>query len=431
MQTVPECTRSWFGWREFLSLSRDVLATYSDWRQRFGRVVGLRFGPQRHVILYQPELIGQVLKKNASSFRRYPQAMRVLRQWNGDSVLIAEGQPWLRQRRLLAPAFLPQHLDRYLSTMVECVEQAFTAPTPIDVMPAMVNLTLRIFCATVFDLRDERDLSGLAGSLLHLGQAAMVELFLPAPLPPWLPLPLVRRKRRAIATLKQFVESLIQARSEKPGADLLSILLQASQTGDRLTSAQLRDEVMTLLLAGHDTTAAGLSWMLSLLANHPQVAARVAAEGEQLSHTGLAGLRYTEQVVHETLRLYPPAPGVFLREALQDVQADPYHLPRGSLVHMPSWVVHHDPEFFPDPFRFDPDRFQPNPVPSRPDFAYFPFGGGPRICLGQSFALMEMAIVAAVLLRRFRLRMDQAPPRTDLRFSLWPTSPLRIFLEPR
>lgn len=195
-------------------------------------------------------------------------------------------------------------------------------------------------------------------------------------------------------------------------------------------------KLMTLMLAGHDTTAAGLTWLCYFLAIHPEVAEKVAAEGrtlpEQPQLSDLSRLRYCEQVVRETLRLFPPAPTVFLRQALEPVEIAGYPLAAGTLVHLPLMTLQRDPEYFPDPLRFDPDRWTPEASAGRPEWCYFPFGGGPRVCLGQSFAMLEMTLAAALLARHYRLELREPGfPGYHLRVSLWPARPLQLLFKPR
>jgi len=411
LKSIPDITKSWFGWREFLGLQRDLLSTYEAWQHGWGDAVQLRFLGQRHIVLYAPQAVGEVLKH--ADFVRYPRMMRVLRQVMGDSVSSAEGAHWQERRRLLAPAFRVQHVQSYAQSVERIVEEAFGDPEiNLRVVPAMTELTLRVICGAVLDLQPGNDISWVGVALQSLGKAAMVELFLPAPLPDWLPIPFVRRKRRAIRQIQDFVADLTQ----RGGRHFLARL-------EGLSPLQVRDETLNLILAGHETTAAGLSWALYLLATHPQVAQRVAVEG----------LGYCERVVKETLRLYPPAPALFLRQAQQELRVDNYEIPRGSIVHLPAWAVHRDSRYFEDPLKFNPDRFAPEAVKQRPEFSYFPFGGGPRICLGQSFALLEMSVILTVLLRKYHIEtLDVgASPLCQVRFSLWPGWPLELKLRRR
>jgi len=412
---LPDRTNSLWGWRELWALGVDPLGAYRRWQHR-GDAFQLRTGPQRHCFFYTPEAAGQVLKTQAAKFIRAPRFMRVFSQWNGHSVLIQEGKEWLRTRRLLAPAFSPQRVNRYTESMTEVIGRwCDELPRDLTVSPATVALTLRVLSASIFGLNLEgASLDALRKTIAELGEIGTRELILPRPVPMWL----APRKRRAIAALRRFVDELIDARLRgERGDDLLSDLLAAKDEEGGLTRTQLRDECMTLMLAGHDTTAAGMAWLLAVLAREPGLADQVAERD----------LGFAEQVVRESLRLYPPAPVVFIRQAVEDVEIEGYRVPPGVWVHLPAFVIQRDPRYFADPDRFDPERFAPDAP--KPDFAWFPFGGGPRLCLGIHFALLEMALAIRLLCQRFRFRQaSPSAPRERLRVSLWPSDDLRLEL---
>ena len=263
-------------------------------------------------------------------------------------------------------------------------------------------------------------------------------------LPDWLPLPGKAGKKWSIRRLDETIRRFIRDRraTGEDKGDLLSILLLAvDEEGDGkgLTDEQARDQCMTLFLAGHDTTAAGLAWVGWVLARHPDIAARVAAEvdsalgGREPTQPDLPSLAYTERVVKESLRHYPPAVAVFGREALQDVEIGGWTIPKGGVVRAVSYVTHHDPRWFPDPDRIDPDRFTPDRIAHQHPLAYFPFGAGPRVCIGQSFAMMEMVLLTAMLAQRFTLTPapGQGEPELSPQLSLRPKGGLRLTLTPR
>jgi cytochrome P450 len=422
----PPGPHDWtFGLSQLRKLKQDVLGYYTELRRRYGDVVHLRFGPYKTYVFFHPDAVREVLVAKAKQFRRFPRPMQVFAQWNGNSVLISEGDEWLRQRRMVQPAFHQRRFERYGSCMVartrdrlerwlKTIETAGGIETEIG--KEMTNLTLEIIAKTMFDAEISADASDLGRAVAILSDVAVKEIESPWTLPDWLPLSGKRRKRWAMQRLDETVRRFIRERrtSGLDKGDLLSMLLLAvDEEGDggRFTDEQARDQCMTLLIAGHDTTAAGLTWSFYCLARHPQTAALVHQEvdtvlaGREPTATDLPQLRYTERVVKETLRLYPPAVAVFTRQALADVEIAGYTLPRNSLVQMFPYICQHDSRWFPDPEAFDPDRFLPERQRILPPFAYFPFGGGPRVCIGNSFAMMEMTLVAATLLQHLKVEL--------------------------
>src|SRR5262249_48534311 len=419
----PPGPRDWtFGLSQMRKMKQDLLGYYTGLQRRYGDVVYLRLGPYRTYAFFHPDAVREVLVAKAKQFRRFPRPMQVLAQWNGNSVLIAESDEWLRQRRMVQPAFHPRRFERYGSCMVartrdrldrwlKTIHTAGGIETEIG--KEMTDLTLEIIAKTMFDAEISADASDLGRAVAILSEIAVKEMQSPWTLPDWLPLPGKRRKRWAMQRLDETVCRFIRERraSGVDKGDLLSMLLLAvDEEGDggRLTDEQARDQSMTLLIAGHDTTAAGLTWLFYCLARQPQTAALVHREldavlgGREPTANDLPQLSYTERVVKETLRLYPPAIAVFMRQALPAVEIACYTLPRDSLVQLFPYMCQHNPRWFPEPDRFDPDRFLPEHQRTLPPFAYFPFGGGPRVCIGNTFAMMEMTLVAATLLQHLR-----------------------------
>jgi cytochrome P450 len=450
MPTVlPPGPRDWtFGMSQLSKIKRDVLGYYTELHRRYGDVAHVRFGPYQTYVFFHPDAVREVLVTKAKQFRRFRRPMQVLARWNGNSVLIAEGDAWLRQRRMVQPAFHARRFEGYAACMVARTRHRLdrwlktveaTGGIETEIGKELTDLTLEIIAKTMFDAEISAEASDLGRAVAILSEIATKEMSSPWTLPDWLPLAEKRRKRWAMRRLDETVRRFIRERraSGVDRGDLLSmLLLVVDEEGDggRFTDDQVRDEVMTLLIAGHDTTAAGLTWLFYCLARHPQAAALVYQEldavlgGREPTATDVPRLVYTERVVKETLRLYPPAFAVFTRQAVAEVEVGGYTLPRNSLVQIFPYVCQRDPRWFPEPLRFDPDRFLPEHMRTLPPFAYFPFGGGPRACIGNAFAMMEMTLVAATLLQHLKVELaaGQEEAQPVARMSLRPREEVRL-----
>jgi cytochrome P450 len=286
----------------------------------------------------------------------------------------------------------------------------------------MTSLTLQVICKTLFDVDPTNDAQPIAKAVAVLSEVAFYEMQAPIRLPGWWPTSFYRRKKAAIKTLDDFVWRIIRERRAegRDHGDFLSMLLATvDEEGDggRLNDKQVRDEAMTLMLAGHDTTAAALDWVWYSIARFPEVAAKCQAEvdsvlsGNEPTAMDVPKLKYVEATIKEALRMYPPAIGVFLRQATNNTEIGGYQIPRGSLVGLSSFVTHRDPRWFADPETFKPERFLPPAVEQIPAGAYFPFGMGPRVCIGQGFAMTEMILIVASVLQRCEVTL--AKPGQD------------------
>ncbi len=441
--------RSWVPGASIMSFRRDPLGTLQSLARDHGDVARVRLGTSRVFLLNHPDLIRDVLVTHNRSFMKGVGLQRAKRLL-GDGLLTSEGTFHLRQRRLAQPAFHQQRIAAYGRTISDSAarasvrwEASFAAGTrTLDVHDEMMRLALAIVGHTLFG----SDVEGAAAEVSEAVATSMA-LFqsfstLPfAALLERLPLPATRRFNRARARLDAVVYGMIRARRTEPSdqGDLLTMLLLAQDeedAGARMTDLQLRDEVMTIFLAGHETTANALTWTWYLLSQHPAVEQRVHAELDALGTDSpgsaeLSRLPYMLMVLSESMRLYPPA-WVIGRRALDPYSAGGYDVPAGSIVLMSQYVTHRDPRWFPDPEAFDPERWRPERRTERPKFSYFPFGGGPRICIGEQFAWMEAMLVLATLARRWRLRLAPgarvaARPSITLR----PRFGMPMSLEPR
>lgn len=435
-----------FGMRTMAWMKADVLRAYTELHRNYGDAVSFRTGPFRLFVFYHPEQVRELLVSHSRSFVRLPRVMETFAQWNGESILIAEGDQWIRQRRLVQPAFQPRRFADYGRTIVEITRQWIESSSPasrhdeateIDANTAMTGLTLQVICKVLFD-RDAREETGrIADAVAVLSEVAFHEMQAPVRLPDWWPTDFYRKKRAAIKTLDDFVWRVIRERRKEgvDRGDLLSTLLAAvDEEGDggRLNDRQVRDESMTLMLAGHDTTAAALDWVWYNIARFPDVANQCRAEvdavlaGQLPTVADVPRLSFLEATIKETLRMYPPAIGVFLRQATETTTIGGFEIPRGSLVGLSSFVTHRDPRWFPNPERFDPTRFQLPAVDAIPQGAYFPFGMGPRVCIGQSFAMTEMILIVATVLQHcdITLKNPDQDPGMLVHMALRPRSPV-------
>lgn len=409
-----------------------------------GDICRFRFGPVHGMLLARPEYVQHALLARADTYDKRLLSYDMLRKILGNGLLTSEGEFWRRQRRIAQPAFHRGRLQGFVTIMVE--EALKTAQTwdeaarngrIVDVHRDMMRLALQVVSRSLLgaDLADDvgRIGQGLDVSLEHL-QHLMHHPFYP---PDWVPTPRNLRFSRHRKSLERLVDGIIgeRRRSGEVHHDLLAMLMEArdEETGEGMTDAQLRDEVMTLLLAGHETTANALTFTFHLLAHHPEALARLRQEldaelgGEPPDFDSMGRLAFTRQVVDESLRLYPPV-WVVERRAGHDDVIGGYHVPAGSVLFVSAWITQRHPEVWPEPERFLPERFAPEAVRGRHRYAHFPFGGGPRVCIGATFALVEARLALAILASRFELEPVEAPgqdPRDWTRLQLDPGVTLR------
>ena len=389
----------------------------------YGPVAQFRIGPQLVFLLSDPAGIEDVLITRASSFAK-GRALERAKRTLGEGLLTSEGAVHLRQRRLVQPAFHKARVAGYAEAMTRAAvatRDRWVDGASLDLSSEMNRLTLAIVSDTLFGAQVGNDSDTARVQQAITDVMEMFDLVL-VPFAEWLihlPLPRMRRYRAAQEALDDVIYGIIAARraAGEDRGDLLSMLLHAQDTegaGGGMTDQQLRDEVITLFLAGHETTANALSWTWVLLARHPDVEQRLHAEldtvleGKAPSADDVTRLPYTRAVVAESLRLYPPA-WTLGRRALEDYRWAGHDIPKDALVLMSQWIVHRDARFWPEPDRFMPERWQAESK-DRPRFAYFPFGGGNRVCVGEGFAWTEAMIVLATIAGRWRLPLDPGHP---------------------
>jgi cytochrome P450 len=413
--------------------SADPLGFLTRTARQYGDFVPYTFLGSPTYLVNSPEIIESLLTTRYREFiKTIGLRTRLMRRLLGNGLVTSEGEFWVRQRRLAQPAFHRQGIAAYADVMVAYTERlvgSWTAGEIRDVHEEMMRLTLEIVAKTLFDAEIAGE-AGEAGTALE----QVMEHF---PASQWtlmafidgvLPTPGSIRARNAIRRLERIVFRAVAERRESgvrgESGDLLSMLLHArDEDGSRMTDEQLRDEAMTFFFAGHETTAVALSWTWYLLSQHPEVEAKLHAEleaalgGRAAAIADLPRLGYAEQVVKEAMRLYPPVWSIG-RETTAACEIAGHPVPKGAQLLLSQWVTHRDPRFWNDAELYRPDRWSEG-APA-PKFAYFPFGGGPRGCIGQSFALMEAVLILATIAQRFRLTL--APGH---RVEPWPTMTLR------
>jgi cytochrome P450 len=377
------------------------------------------------LLINHPDLIEDVLVGSSRFYTKHF-ALRLNPILLGKGLLTSEGGFWLRQRRLVQPAFQRSRIAAYGDVMVSYTQRMLSGwkdGETRDLHAEMMRLTLEIVAKTLFDAdvaNDAGDVGdALETSLFHFS-AQFKSLI---KLPMFIPTPGNLRLKQAVKRLDTIIYRFIEQRraSGQDRGDLLSMLLHARDEGDggQMTDKQLRDEMMTLFLAGHETTAITLAWTFYLLAGHPEVENRLLEElrivlgGRPPTVADLPRLRYTEWIVMESMRLYPPA-YMIGREPIQTVRIGEYDVPSGTTVFMSQWVTHRDPRFFDDPDKFLPERWSSERSKEVPKYAYFPFGGGPRICVGSNFAMMEACLILAAVAQLWHFNLTPGHPVTPL-----------------
>ena len=369
---------------------------------------------RRLVVISSPTLANEVLVTKQSSFVKAPGLAVFLKPVLGEGLLTSERAVHERQRRLLAPAFAPRRIASYADTMAERTQRFVSKlrdGEPIDVADAMMRLTFEIVGKALFDAEVVGDADAVGDALTTAMEVAIGQLGSVVPVPPMIPTPSNLRYRRAVARLDEVVYRIIRERRAegRDRGDVLSILTSArDEDGTVMTDRQVRDEAMTLFLAGHETTANALSWTFYLLARNPEARTRMETELDALGHApgydDLKKLPYTLATFKEAMRLYPPA-YLLARRAIEDVPIGDYLVKKHSIVLINTLGLHRRPDLWPDPERFDPDRFLGDKEKHLPRCAYLPFGAGPRVCIGNHFALMEGHILLATIARRARFEL--------------------------
>jgi cytochrome P450 len=399
------------------AIRRDPLAAYTEMARQYGDVVRLRFLLWPTYLVFDPEGVRHVLQEKHTNYSKDLYTYRMLKPVVGNGLITNDGPAWLRQRRLMQPLFHRQRLAEFggivsaaCSSMLERWVDIARRGDAVDIQEEMTRVALQVagLAFLRIDLSRESDEFGGAFAIAN----RLLADYVYSPFPP-LAFPSRRnlRLRAASATLDRVVRRIIAERRRQPedSGDVVSMLLQArdQDTGEGMDDQQVRDEVITLLFAGHDTTASALTWACYLLGRHEDAQRRLQAEAASVGAAtveDLPRLTYTRMVLEEAMRLYPPGWSLG-RKALHDDEIGGYHIPAGSLVWVSPYVTHRHPAYWERPEEFDPERFTPERSASRPRFAYFPFSTGPRICIGGHFAMMVAQLTLASIARRYRVRL--------------------------
>lgn len=394
-----------------LEVRRDRLKFVTHATQTYGDLICFRMGPKRLYLLNHPDYARHVLCDNVTNYRKglgLIEAKPLL----GEGLLTSDGELWASQRRLLQAAFHNKRMDDFSHAMVDAANvmlerwQKRASTEQVDIAHEMVGLTINILGSTLFRIDFTDTIEDISGDLTLLTRWAMSRMTSIWKLPLHVPTPKNRRARAALQRLESIVEKMIRQHAHPGNDGLLSLL--AAQNSEN--SKQVRDEVMTLLLAGHETTAATLTWVWYLLSQHPEVERRLHAEVDQVlggrpaTLSDIPRLVYTKMIVSETLRLYPPV-WLLPRKTINPDRLDHHNIPANSDVLVCVYTIHRHPRFWHEAERFDPERFATDKGPERDSCAYLPFGAGPRTCLGSRFGLMEVMLTVATIAQRFSLRL--------------------------
>jgi cytochrome P450 len=416
----------------------------SDLARKHGDVVHFKLGPQDMYLLNNPDYIRDVLVTHNRNFVK-SRGLEMAKRFLGESLLTSEGEFHRRQRRLAQPAFHRQRINAYAESMIDHAlrtRERWQNGETRDVWQEMMRLTLSIVGKTLFDADVEAQAPEIGKALTDVMQLFKRITNPFSALLDKLPLPGNIRWIKAKARLDETIYRIINERraSGRDQGDLLSMLLLAQDEegdGSSMTDQQVRDEAMTLFIAGHETTANALTWTWYLLSQHPEIESRLHSEIDEVLSGRLptagdfTNLPYTEMVFAESMRMYPPA-WTMGRRVLNDYGVGQYVIPAGSIILMSPWVMHHDPRFYAEPYTFDPERWRAEAREARPKFSYFPFGGGPRVCIGEQFAWMEGVLLIATIAQKWKLRLAPGQivePRAMV--TLRPKYGMRMLIEAR
>jgi cytochrome P450 len=429
------------------ALRRDMLGALEQAFQEYGDVVRFRFGPpgmrRELCLVFHPDAAQRVLAGASANYRKDNVFYSEIRSAFGDGLLTTQDDDWQRQKRFLQPLFTPKRVEGYAATMGQQIDEfaqrwRSRPPGRVDLDEEMTRLALLVVCSVLFGQDVQHVLPVVQREFGPLGAAVRARAMAPVRLPRTWPLPVNRRLGKSQRSLHEVCEEIIRHRREggEQQEDMVGLLLRARDEDNYLTDREVRDQVLVFLLAGHETTSTAVTFTLHLLGRHPDVQQRIRREidtvvGGRVPGAGdAAGLQYTTMVLKEAMRLYPSAP-LMGRRAIADDALCGYRIPAETDVVVAPWVIHRHPKYWEVPEAFDPGRFTPEREKARHRYAWLPFGGGPRGCIGQHFSMLESVIALAVLVRDFEFAAPAGEPTYTNHITLRPTSTVPSIVTPR
>lgn len=400
--------------------AKDPLKFFNDYQYQYDGIFRVKSPKylEQIVVISKPDYVKHILQDNNKNYHK-SFGYTIMKLLLGNGLLTSEGDFWRRQRRLAQPAFHRDRLATFVKIMTDAgnthIKKWDSLPdgATVNLSTAMMQVTVDIVCKAMFS-SDVEDAVAVVNKEFNVANEKLINrITSPVKIPLWLPTPGNIREQNSYKAIREVVEKIIDKRrqSAEHYDDLLAMLMEAKDedTGEMMSNEQILDEVVTIFLAGHETTAVALTWLFHCLEENSEAEEKMLADAQNVLHGNipqledLRALEYTRMVIDETMRLYPPA-WVIGRHALNDDEIDGYHIPKGVNTLIPVYAIHRDKRYWDEPEKFMPERFSKEKAKSYHKFLYFPFGGGPRLCIGNNFALMEMQLIAPMILQRYKLR---------------------------